>query len=369
MSRKLFITGALALTLIFSGCGVKGFFEGVLFEKTGRGVSSEKIFNRANGFMSKGDYAKAIKYYYVLAEERGDFSAYMDDVMYRLGLLLYKTERYSEAEKILRGFAEKYRNHKGLKNAYEMLLRVYVHELDDEKRAEKIRNLYEKRFGKSIKLKTIDRTIALLHKENTGKGGMLALEPKDINIDGSAVTHAFDREFFPVRNYILKKVKSPDNRYVVERKKVKKKYHLYLGDRKSRKVIRIKNSRNGYAPQWSWDSRRVAFTSMDWRSMERRVKVYYVKEKRTDVIFKGREIGPILSFSPDGSKLLFWYRGKPWVANMRGQVSLLSPEATADKLGMVAWSKSGGRIAVRAKGANKRYRIYTLAKREIQIIK
>src|SRR6056297_1495529 len=155
MSRKLFITGALALTLIFSGCGVKGFFEGVLFEKTGRGVSSEKIFNRANGFMSKGDYAKAIKYYYVLAEERGDFSAYMDDVMYRLGLLLYKTERYSEAEKILRGFAEKYRNHKGLKNAYEMLLRVYVHELDDEKRAEKIRNLYEKRFGKSIKLKTI----------------------------------------------------------------------------------------------------------------------------------------------------------------------------------------------------------------------
>ncbi len=369
MSRKVFITGVFALTLVFSGCGLKGFFEGVLFKKTGTGVSSEKIFNRANGFMSKGDYAKAIKYYYVLAEERGDFSAYRDDVMYRLGLLLYKTERYSEAEKVLRGFAERYRNHEGLKNAYEMLLRIYVQELEDKKRAGKIRNLYEKRFGKSIKLQTIDRTIALLGRENTGKGGLLALEPKDIYIGRAAITRAFDPEFFPVRNYILKKVKSPDNRYVVERKKVKRKYYLYLGDRKTKKVIRIKNSRNGYAPQWSWDSERIAFTSMDWRNMERRVKVYYVKEKRTDVIFKGREIGPVLSFSPDGSKLLFWYREKPWVANMKGQVSLLSPEARAEDPGMVAWAKGGGKIAVRAKGANKRYHIYTLTKREIQIIK
>ena len=98
--------------------------------------------------------------------------------------------------------------------------------------------------------------------EEYGQSPILMLDPRDITVQKVTKSETFDKEFFPVRNYLRKKVKSPDNKYTVERRKVRKKYSLYLTNLSTGKTRKVKYSKNGYAPQWSWNSRYIIFTHL-----------------------------------------------------------------------------------------------------------
>jgi len=369
MRKLIIISCALACFLAFGGFKLPDFVEKIIYFGQSRDESAARIFNMANEAMIKGDDGVAIALFYKILEEYPGFRKYRDDVLYRLGNLLFKAERYDEAERVYSEFAAKYSKSRRIKKVYERLIQIYAGELRNEAKAQEIRDMYAGRFGKSPTLKNIDKTMVLLTGQE-GKAEVLRLEPKDMRVSKIVVMPEFEREFFPVRHHIKKKSKSPNNRYFAERVKVKKNYYLYIVDRKTGKRKRVKSSKNGYAPQWSWNSRYVAFTSMNWAKMERDIKIYDLKRRRTRTLFTGKQIEPLLCFSPDNSKIGFWYRGQMWVMNTSGSLmGLLSKELAGKDIRLMAWGREGDKILMRKRAKQKKYYVLSLGRREIEIVK
>src|SRR5450759_5379025 len=104
--------------------------------------SPENLFNLATEAMVKGNDAMSIDLYYKLIDSYPDFNKYRADSIFRLGMLLYKTERYDEAEKTFVLFAEKFKNDGRLRTVYEKLIYIYMQDFHDENRAQGIRDLY-----------------------------------------------------------------------------------------------------------------------------------------------------------------------------------------------------------------------------------
>ncbi len=339
--------------------------------KEAGGDTAEHIFNMANEAIARGDEAVAIDLFYKLNQDYGAFKKYRADVLYRLGTLLYKTERYDESEKVLSMFVSKFQQDARLKKAYEMLLYIYMQETHDEAKAQKVRDQYAGKFGNNPTLKQIDKTMTVLSGETQEASALLALDAVNIGIIGSAAVNGYDREFYPVRNYILKSVRSPDGKFTVEKKKKAGNYYLYIDQLPAKgQPIRIDKSSGGYAPQWSWDSKYVVFTSMDWATDERRVRIYDVKKKVARDLFSAPGLEPLLCISPDSSKIIFTYNGKLWIMNSNGNgVSLLSKSMSAKKMWMIAWAREGGRIIYSNKSDKSLYYECRLGRREIEAIK
>ncbi|MCE5300881.1 MAG: tetratricopeptide repeat protein [Spirochaetia bacterium] len=355
------ILAIILILQLYTACGTKPAPEG---------HTPEGLFNSATEAMVKGDDAAAIDLYYKLVEDYPEFKKYRADALYRLGSLLFKTERYEESEKTLRLFAAKYPSDARVKKAYECLLHIYMQELLDEAKAKKIRDLYAQRFGGSPTLQDIDKTMQVLNADSSAGSEVLALDAAYLGIIGSKVSASPDREFFPVRNYVLKSVKSPDGRMLAEKKKSNADYAIYIGPVAGDKRVKIPGSSGGYAPQWSWDGRYVLFTSMDRANKARKIKIYDTRTNVTREIFKAGGVEPLVCISPDSSKVIFSYDSRLWIMNKNGNsVTLLSKTVNASGLKMAAWSRDGDRIIFSRKAEPQVFHICELGRREIEAIK
>lgn len=360
--RRLIVYAAAVLVLFTVIAGCK--------KAPGEGSQTpENIFNMATEAMVKGNDALAIDLYYKLVDSYPDFKKYRADSLYRLGTLLYKTERYDEAEKAFAQFAARFKNDPRLRKVYEKLIYIYMQEFHDEERAQEVRNLYAKKFGASPVLKNIDKTMNVLSTNEAAGSAVLAMDAGNIGIIKMTRTGELDREFFPVRNYIMKSVKSPDGKYMVEKKKQGGNYYLYYGPIGA-KMQRISGSLGGYAPQWSWTSRYIIFTSMDWQSRERRIKLFDIKGKSARELFRAKGVGPLLCISPDSAKIIFTYLDKLWIMNKGGNaITLLSKNVSAENIRMLAWSREGDSIVFSKKNEKEVYYQCELGRREIEAMK
>jgi tetratricopeptide (TPR) repeat protein len=340
--------------------------------KEASGDTPEHIFNMANEAMSKGDDAMAIELFYKLDQQNSGLNKYRSDLVFRLGTLLYKTERYDEAEKALGRFVSRYPDSPDVKKALEMLLYIYMQELHDEARAQKIRDVYAKKFGDSPTLKQIDKTKTVVFSDAQEASALLSLDASAIALTGGAQkSDSFDKEFFPVRNYVLKSVKSPDGKYTAEKVKKSGGYYISMSSSDgSIKGLKVENSSGGYSPQWSWDDRYLLFTAMNWNGNERRIKIYDLAKKSTRELFKAPGVEPLVCISPDGSKIVFSYNGKLWIMNRDGNnISLLSKTVDAKQLWMIAWSREGGSLLFSKKDDRNAFYTCRLGRREIEAIK
>jgi hypothetical protein len=326
--------------------------------------SAESVFNAATEAMVKGDDPSAIMLYYSLVNDYPSFKGYKSDIYYRLGTLLYKTERYDEAEKIFVKFSEKFGGDSRLKNVYEKLINIYVQEFHDDAKAQKIRDAYAKKFGGTPTLQAIDNTINVLQSEDSDSAGVLALDASSVLVEKLEKSASLDRDVFPVCGVISAGVKSPDGKFYTE---IKKNYLYYgaAGERSSR----IPESRGASAPQWSWDSRFVVFTTAAGRAGPRHIKVYDSKKGKTSDIFWAKGVSPMLAVSPDPgtSKIIFCYNSRLWIINRDGSsVSLLDKHRACADPGMMAWSKDGGKLIFSRKNDPDTFYICSLGRRYVE---
>ena len=115
MRKFLTITAAIVVFFFVSAFNVQDLIDTFIpspKQERPTGNTPERIFNMATEAMVKGDDAVAIELYYKLVEDYPAFKKYRKDILYRLGNLLYKTERYEEAERIYRTLSTKYKNYK-----------------------------------------------------------------------------------------------------------------------------------------------------------------------------------------------------------------------------------------------------------------
>ncbi|HDQ26248.1 MAG TPA: hypothetical protein ENN43_05820 [bacterium] len=362
MKKKILLGFLLSAFVLSAACGGNA---------PAGAENPERIFNAATEAMVKGESVIAIELYYKLLNDYPGFKKYRAEILERLGGLLFDSEQYEEAEKILGRYVSEYRNHKGIKKAYERLAFIYMQVMKDSARAERINAVYNKRFKGSETAASMDKTLAILtESQKGGISAVLKLDPKDIIVTRVIGTEIFHGEFYPVRHYILKKIKAPDSRREAERKKVSGKYFIYVKDIKAGKVKRVPGSQNGFGPQWAWDGERLYFTVMDWDTEEREIRFYNARTGGAAGLFSAAGIGPLLCVSPDNSKVVFQYRSNLWMMNRTGtSISLLDPKFDAESAVFMAWSRDGSNIVVRKKGEKGRYHILQLGRKEHLITK
>lgn len=364
MKKTILCAAAACLAVIAASCGRES--------APAVGESPEHIFNIATEAMVKGEDAAAIELYYKIVEKYPSFKKeYRADAMFRLGSLLYKAERYDEAEKILEMFIARHKGHSGVKKAYEILLSISVSVTGNNAKAGRLKSEYAKLFGDSEKVRSIERTMAMLKDKPKMAGKfveVLSLEVKDIEASSVRETTDFDREFFPVINTRSDSAMSYDNKKTVFRKKHNKKFHLFLRDNASNKERRLKGTLNASAPQWSWDGRHISYTVLNPETRERSVVVYDVAAERARVLFTASGIQRLTAFSPDSSKVAFYYRDRLWLVSVKSySVSLLTDKVTEKNTSLMAWSGDGSMIL--SGSGEDRYRIYRLDRRELIITK
>jgi tetratricopeptide (TPR) repeat protein len=365
MSGKALAAAAVSLALLFCGFDFSG-----LFGAQPQGETGEHIYNTATEAMIKGNNTDAINLYYELIQKHPEFRDYRADALYRLGTLLYRSERFEEAEKILGMLANKYKNYPEIRAVYEKLLYIYVRELKDEGKAKKIRQIYEKRFGKSQVLEDAAKTEQILNTSGSGGSEILRMAPPEIGVTGVTENDSYDPEFFPVKCVINMVSSSPDRKFAVERKKKNGKYALYISG-PGKKTGIIAGTKNGFAPQWSWDDRYVVFTSMKWSLKERQLKIYDAGKKSVKNMFAAYGVLPLICVSSDGALTAFWYQEGLWLVNKSGSsVSLITKKVDPKGAFMMAWSREGDKILIGKKiNGQERYYICALGRKDFIIVK
>ncbi|MFP4467036.1 MAG: tetratricopeptide repeat protein [Candidatus Goldiibacteriota bacterium] len=332
------------------------------------GETPERLFNMATEAMYAGDDMLAIELYYNLLENHPKFKYGRDEALFRLGNMLYKTGRFEESEKTFSRLLDEYPGYGRSQRVYEKLLHIYVHEYNDEAGAQKIRDAYAEKFGAGATLKKFDKTVSILSFNERNASEILSLRPDQIEIGSAGASDSFDKEFFPVRNYIKQNVRSPDHKYAVYTETAGKKQYLYIKEAETGKKKKVPDSRNGFAPVWSWGGRYLLFTVK--RNAERDIRLYSLEKNRTVTLFTGRNIEPLTCFSPDSSKIMFIYAYRPWVMNKEGSsIALLSRNIRVSDLGLAAWSRAGDKIMLRSTKENSRYYTFALKRKELKILK
>ncbi|MCX7699039.1 MAG: tetratricopeptide repeat protein [Candidatus Goldbacteria bacterium] len=338
--RKKLLIFIVFLCLVF-GCDFFTHTEEIEISE-----SPERLFNLANEAMIKGENNIAIELYYKILERYPDFKKYKPDILYRLGILLFKSERYEEAEKIFQQLITKYKNYPKIKNVYEKLIYIYIQELPDSAKAKKIKEIYKTKFKVGNRLDEIEKTSILLNSKEINNE-IFKLDISEIETIKVEKIHSYDKEFFPVQSFLDLKVFSPDRKYFVERRKENGVYFLFLTDISKNKTRKISGSENGFGQQWSWDSKSIVFTVMNWITKERKIKLYNIKNNKIKILFTGKNIGDILCFSPDSSKIAFWYSDALWLINDTGKkMSMICKKIEGDNIVMMAWAREGDKILI-----------------------
>ncbi|PKL92534.1 MAG: hypothetical protein CVV21_01900 [Candidatus Goldiibacteriota bacterium HGW-Goldbacteria-1] len=303
--------------------------------------SPEALYNRANEQAAIGDSAAAIDLFYRVIEDYPKFT-YAADAMYRLGNLLYRTERYEESERVFNALAGKFKNYKHLDKVYEKLIHIYVEVYPDNAKADAIRDRYKKRFGITPVLTAIDKTLTILKSDEQQGAKILALDAHLITAGRVSVVSRLEKEVFPLRNYILAEAYSADRKYMVKKDGGKKQKNLVIYNAAGKKVKVIKQSAGGQAPQWSWDGRYIGYTILT--KNVRKIMVYDVKKNKVRKLFSGKNVEPMLLFSPEGGKIVFIYNGNPWIMEKTGNNISFLGTVKLKKVVMAAWSQYGEKL-------------------------
>jgi hypothetical protein len=190
-----------------------------------------------------------------------------------------------------------------------------------------------------------------------------------IQVDIGGVTEIVGeppRADFPVRTSFqdprqVVKVPSPDGHASVWRALDEGKgYYLWLS-RDGGTPKRLDKCKNGYQPVWSPDSRRILYSAMDWKLQERNLFIYDPAKDSVTRAFNARhKVGPLASWSPDGSKIVYTYFDDLWIMNADGNGrSLLNLsariKAPVKDAALFAWSADGSRLAYSPRGEAKTY--------------
>lgn len=178
-----------------------------------------------------------------------------------------------------------------------------------------------------------------------------------VDIAAVNVAAAADPGLYPVRVTFqdpakVVKVSSPDGKLQVWRELDKGKgYYLWLAGADGGAPKRLDACKNGFQPVWSPDSRKILFSAMDWRTEERNLFIYDLAAKKSRRAFNAnKKVGPLASWSPDGSKIVFTYFDELWIMNAsgigRGLLNLGGRmKMNVEDAGLFAWSPDGSRLA------------------------
>ncbi|HPD18591.1 MAG TPA: tetratricopeptide repeat protein [Candidatus Goldiibacteriota bacterium] len=363
MKKNLIVM--IILSCLFWGCN---YFSSM--EQNETSESPERLFNLATEAMIKGEKDIAIELYYKIIEQYPDFKKYRPDALYRLGTLLFKSERFEESEKIFQQLITRYKNYPYIKDVYEKLIYIYIQELPNPAKAENIKKVYKSKFKESRKFKEIEKTAALLDSKEE-KINLFKLNVEEIETKRVEKIQNYDTEFFPLQSMLGLKVYSPDKKYFVERKKINDKYFLFLTNVNKNETKKISGSENGFGQQWSWDSNCVIFTVMNWTTKERTIKLYDIKNSYMKILFTGKNIGDLLCFSPDNSKIAFWYYNNLWLISKTGKnMSMICKTVNGENVVMMSWSRDGDKILIGKNGSgNIDYYLFYLGRKELISIK
>lgn len=364
MDKRYQVLAAAVLCVFLWSCADKAAPSGA--------DTPERIFNTATEAMVKGDDAAAIELYYQITEGYPNFKKeYRADALFRLGKMLYRAERYEEAEKNLETLIAKHKNYSGLKQAYEMLLQINISVTKNSAKAAALKAEYKKLFGDYEKIKAIDRTIGILQEKPFTRGTyseVLSLEVKDIEASSVKETADYDPEFFPVVNFKGNSALSSDKKHSVSRKKYNKKYYLFIKDSASNKERRLKGTLNAASPAWSWDGAKLTYTVSVPEKRERAVFAYDIGKEKAVQLFSASGVGVLTAVSPDGSKVAFTYRQRVWLVSVKTlSVGLISDKTLPKPADRLAWSRDGSMIL--SGFADGKNMIYTLGRREFVITK
>jgi Tol biopolymer transport system component len=152
------------------------------------------------------------------------------------------------------------------------------------------------------------------------------------------------------------KVRSPDGKKMVWRGlEAGKGYYLFIADADGSNPRRLDACKNGYQPVWSPDSKRILYSAMDWKIEERNLFIYDLAANSAKRAFNAsKKVGPLASWSPDGSKIVFTYFDELWITNASGigrsmlNLSRRTQTAVSDAR-LFAWSADGSRLAYAAR--------------------
>jgi len=317
--------------------------------------------------LAAGDKVGAIEYYFAAVSDSKLKSTGKAAIMGKLGKLLNDTERYEEAEQVLSELVEKH-GAQASPESYEELLQIYVNFRPDAAKASKLRDAYARRFGRTPALRKIDTTLKVMGTDYSAGAEVLKLPVKDIAINSYASAPDFDREFYPVRNYVAKKAVSPDKKREVVRVKVNGRSSLYVKSSDGRENKRIPSSAGGFGAQWSWNGKKILFSSVN-SAGERSIKIYDTVRNVTKTIFSGNGMETLACISPDAEKVFFVYRRAPWIMSADGSViTLLHKDIRIKEPLMAAWSKDGGSIlTVTGSENNYTFTVYQLGNKTARL--
>jgi tetratricopeptide (TPR) repeat protein len=176
-----------------------------------------------------------------------------------------------------------------------------------------------------------------------------------------AKTRNIDTTVFPyVQRYVEKgkdtKIPSPDGKKMLWRGLSSDGYFLFISDADGRNQERLKDCKNAFQPSWAPDSKRVIFSSINWKTRSRSLIIFDTSSGKGREGFKSKKgVGAMAAFSTDGSKIAFVYAGDLWMLNSNGiglsKVNLKDQiKQRVKEASLLAWSRDGSQLAYQPKG-------------------
>lgn len=198
---------------------------------------------------------------------------------------------------------------------------------------------------------------------------ILQLDAVRMSVGKVESVSSFDpARFRHIQRYVPKgeddKITSPDGKQQLWRGKTSQGYYLYLSDfdgPRGKHDQKIKDCKNAFQPSWSFDSKRVLYSAINWKNGKRSLVIYDLETKKKREVFSSRKgVGAMAAFSPDGSKIVFTYFDELWMMNSDGigrtNVNLRECiKIPVKEASLLAWSADGSQLAYQPLGAREIY--------------
>jgi hypothetical protein len=189
----------------------------------------------------------------------------------------------------------------------------------------------------------------------------LNLDATRMLVGSVAQGKTLDTAVFPYpQRYVEKgkdtKIPSPDGKRMLWRGLASDGYFLYVSDADGKNQKKLKQCKNAYQPSWAPDSKRVIYSSINWKTGKRSLVILDLATGKLSEGFKSSKgVGALAAFSTDGSKIAFVYAGDLWMFNANGigltKVNLKDQiKQRVKEAALLAWSRDGSQLAYQPMG-------------------
>jgi hypothetical protein len=346
MQRSLLLH-AFAALLLLSACG----------------KSPERLLSDARAQAQAGQHAKAVALYDKLLENPGSMA---NAAQLERAQSLYSLQQWDEAARGALASAQG-QGPLAAKPARVLALRALAEAGDKAEGAKVLAQLGPDALNDPLVAEAARRLgLGAPAPATVSAGGASKASGKKLDLAHTNALHvdiaavnlaaAADPGLYPVRVAFqdpaqVVKVPSPDGKLQVWRALDKGKgYYLWLSEAGGAPK-RLDACKNGFQPVWSPDSKKILFSAMDWRTEERNLFIYDLAAKKSRRAFNAsKKVGPLASWSPDGSKIVFTYFDELWIMNAsgigRGLLNLGGRmKMNVEDAGLFAWSSDGSHLA------------------------